>query len=435
MLKRLTLVALFTGSAQLATLLALKYLSGKLSAGQLSALGEIDSLINLIVNLVALGLLLSSVRDIALSPDWETEIDKTQTARLTFSLCLVPLSLYGLYDHNYSIFLFAPIFALNADYALYGRSHSVLAAFLSFLRVTFPFLAVFIVILFYPDGLAQTFFLSSVIIYFFVGFFIARFFRRPYLPKPAWKSLKLYWKSLDLGVAGLAYYFIGLGLIPIAARFYNDDTMAIAYVGCKMYMIFKGVLRIISQSFVKEMIDAGVQLQVDRLAGFAGFFFLAAAVFYPSTFIRLFLNKALSFDHGMLVILAVAGLLAAILLSYPNKAILEKNDRPYSIVMAIGAVAAIGLCIVLSFFSSSPVTIFVSILAGETVCLLGLIKLCGSRENLGQRSLIWLKYAAIMGVPLAVRLYGGDSYIAFFSGMGTMAALFLLIFYKKLRLK
>ena len=69
MLKRLVLVALFTGSAQVTTLIALKFLAGSMDASRLSALGDIDSLLNLIINVIGLGLLMSSVRDIALSED------------------------------------------------------------------------------------------------------------------------------------------------------------------------------------------------------------------------------------------------------------------------------------------------------------------------------------------------------------------------------
>src|SRR5258707_15867953 len=101
MLKRLALVALFTGSAQMATLLALKYLAGSMDAGELKTLGEVDSLINLIINVIGLGLLMSSVRNIAISSDWGTEIDRSQGARLTLSLLLMPLAIWGLYNHNY----------------------------------------------------------------------------------------------------------------------------------------------------------------------------------------------------------------------------------------------------------------------------------------------------------------------------------------------
>jgi hypothetical protein len=434
MLKRLTLVAFFTGSAQLSTLLALKYLAGTLTAARLSALGEIDSLINLIVNLVALGLLLSSVRDIALSKEADKEIDKAQTARLTLSLCMIPLAVWGLYHKYYLIFLFAPVFALNADYALYGRSYPVLAAFVSLVRVIVPYLVLLITLPLAPDHITEAFFISSVAVYFGVGLFITRFLHRPYWPRPSLKSLKLYWKSLDLGIAGLSYYFIGLGLITIAANFYTDSVVAVAYVGCKMYMIFKGVLRIISQSFVREMINEDVQLQVDRLAGFAGFLFLAGTVFYPSSFLRLFLNKALDIDKHMLLILGLSGLIAAILLSYPNKAILQKRDRPYSIVMAMAASASIILCIVLSFFYPSPASVFISILAGELLGFLGLAKLFGSWQNLAPRMIIWGKYLLMLAIPLVIRIYFGDVYRAFFAGMGTMMVVFLLVFHKKLRL-
>jgi hypothetical protein len=136
----------------------------------------------------------------------------------------------------------------------------------------------------------------------------------------------------------------------------------------------------------------------------------------------------------MLIILALSGLLAAILLSYPNKAILEKRDRPYSIISATAALASIALCIILSYFSSSPRCIFISILAGEFLNLLGLVKLCGTRQSLASRMVIWSRYLLMMTIPLLVRVYWGDSPTTFFAGMGMMAAVFLLLFRKKLRL-
>ena len=435
MLKRLVLVALFTGSAQLTTLLALKYLAGSMDAGRLSSLGEIDSLLNLIINLIALGLLMSSVRYIAISKDWGLEMDKAQSARLTLSLCLLPAAAWGWYNHDYRIFLFAPVFALNADYALYGRSYPVAAAIIAFGRVLLPYFAVLIAVSRHSTHAVDIFLISSVIVYFGSGLFISRFLGRPYWVRPSWKSLHLYWKSLDLGIASLSYYFIGLGLIPISVYFYNDRAIAAAYVGCKIYMIFKGVLRIISQSFVREMLSHDVRLQVDRLAGFAGFLFLAAVLFYPATFLRLFLSKALAFDKDMLVILALGGLFAGALISYANRAILEKRDRSYSIITGIASFVSIGLCIVLSFFLPSAASIFLAILAGELLTFIGLIRLFRSGEELLTRAKIWLKYTLLAALPFAVRMYAGDSYAGFIAGLGLMGGSFVLIFYKRLRLQ
>jgi hypothetical protein len=434
MLKRLTLVALFTGSAQLSTLLALKQLGGSMDPARLSSLGGIDSLLNLIISLIALGLLMSSVRDLAISQDWQLEMDKAQTARLTLSLLLIPAAAWSLHNQDYFIFLFAPVFALNADYALYGRSYPVLAAVFAFGRVLIPYVAVLIAVRLHSADAIPVFFISSVLVYLGSGIFITRFLGRPYWQRPSWKSLHLYWRSLNLGVASLSFYFIGLGLIPIAVYFYDDRVIATAYVGCKLYMIFKGVLRIISQSFIREMINSEAQLKVDRLAGFAGFLFLAAVLIYPATCLKLFLSKALEFDKHMLIILALAGLVSAVLLSLTSRAILEKKDRPYAIITGIASIAAIALCIILSFFVPSPASIFAAIFAGELLSVFGLINLYRNWNDLARRMEIWVKYALLAAIPLGFRSAWGDTYVTFFSGMGLMGAAFLLIFHKKLRL-
>jgi O-antigen/teichoic acid export membrane protein len=182
------------------------------------------------------------------------------------------------------------------------------------------------------------------------------------------------------------------------------------------------------------MINPGAQLQVDRLAGFAGFLFLAAVLFYPATFLKLFLSKALEFDKNMLIILALAGLVSAVLVSYANRAILEKKDRSYAIVTGIASIVSIALCIILSFFVPSAASIFAAIFAGELLSVLGLIILYRNWKDLARRAEIWAKYALFAAIPLAIRWGWGDTYLTCFSGLGLMGAAFLLVFHKKLRL-
>lgn len=434
MLKRLALVALFTGSAQLATLLALKFLAGSLDAGELKQLGEIDSLINLVINVIGLGLLMSSVRNIAISSDWGKEIDLAQQARLTLSLLLLPLAAWGLHNHNYLVFLFAPVFALQADYALYGRSYPVLAAVIAFIRVLAPYLGILLAFHLYPRWNVAAFAVISILVYFLAGIFISRFFKRPYILCPSFRSLHLYVKSLSLGVVSLSYYFIGLGLIAIAVYFYHDAPIAIAYVGCKAYMIFKGVLRMINQSFIKEMTDHSVQLKVDHLAGLAGFLFFAGVFFFPNSFIRLLLNKTLDFDKDMLVVLAAAGLISAVFTSYTTQAILEKKDRSYGIVAMAASLSAIGICILFSYYSQSPMGVFLGIFVGELVSVAGLLKIAGYPQALQQRLIACGKYALLLLFPWAAKAWAGDTYTGFLTGLGLMAAVFLIGYYKKLRI-
>jgi hypothetical protein len=182
------------------------------------------------------------------------------------------------------------------------------------------------------------------------------------------------------------------------------------------------------------MIETAVQFKVDQLAGFAGFLFLAAVCFYPSTFINLFLNKVLHFNKNTLLILATAGLISSLFTSYSNKAIFENKDKLYSIIALAASVAAISFCIIFSFFSQSVAGIFLSILTGELVSTLGLIKICGNRKEFLLRMTTSFKYLLLLIIPLIARWYWADSYIAFFSGLGVMGLIFLLTFYKKFNL-
>jgi len=98
-------------------------------------------------------------------------------------------------------------------------------------------------------------------------------------------------------------------------------------------------------------------------------------------------------------------------------------------------VAAIALCIILSFFVPSPASIFAAIFAGELLSVIGLINLYRNWKDLARRMAIWAKYVLLAAIPLGVRSVWGDSYGTFFSGMGLMGAAFLLVFHQKLRLK
>lgn len=403
-------------------------------SNELKSLGEIDSLINLLINLIALGLMMSSVRDIAISEDWRQELRQVQSARLTMGLCLIPFALWGFYNTDYWIFLFAPVFALNADYALYGRSYPVTAAMIAFVRVFVPSAALLIVIQLNPAWAVKTFFFTNVLIYCITGIIISYILKQPYWQPPAWKNMRLYWRSLNLGIVTLSYYFIGLGLISIAVYFYNDSVIATAYIGCKLYLIFKGVLRIINQSFIKEMTDSQIQLRVDQLAGFAGFVFVAAICFFPNAFINLLLNKAMPFNKNILLILAVAGLITALFVSYINKVILEKKDKGYFIISIIASSAAISFCILFSYYSQSVIGIFGAILIGELINVLGLLKICGNRKELQLRIAVFGRYVLFLLIPLLAKVLLGDSFIALLAGIGSMSSVFLITYYKKFRL-
>src|SRR2546430_9492069 len=96
MIKRLIKIALLTGAAHVFTIITLKLLSQRISATEISLVGELDSLFQLIINIIGFGLQLSAVRNIVSSLDWKETYNQTQGARITLGLLLMPLAVLRL---------------------------------------------------------------------------------------------------------------------------------------------------------------------------------------------------------------------------------------------------------------------------------------------------------------------------------------------------
>src|SRR5262245_13558889 len=98
MIKRLLIIGVFTGAAHITTLVVLKKLTGSISLADIKVVGQIDSVINFILSILASGLLMTSVREIAVSKNWQGPLLVSQQARITLSLLLIALGLIGLVE-------------------------------------------------------------------------------------------------------------------------------------------------------------------------------------------------------------------------------------------------------------------------------------------------------------------------------------------------
>ena len=139
MLKRIVIIALFTGSGQLLSLFVLKYISRHADIAELKSIAEIDSLVFFIMNIVALGLQSSAMRNLAQTSKWKQEYYDTQSARGALGLLLLAGALLYFVNPYYIIFLLAPVLAWSGDYALYGRGHPIAGSIIAFLRIAIPF--------------------------------------------------------------------------------------------------------------------------------------------------------------------------------------------------------------------------------------------------------------------------------------------------------
>lgn len=435
MLKRIFPIALLTGSGQLFSLFALKYVSKWGSVLNLRWIGQFDSLTLFLLNAIALGLQTSAMRDLSLSSDWKSQYQQAQSARLTLGLIFCAGSLLYFVNSFYLVFLVAPLIALNGDYALYARSHPVVGAWIGFSRLFLPGFALILAIQFCPRYLVAVYIATTLIAYFLSNIFINGFLKTKSVVKPSFRNLNLYIKSLPLGIVVLALYFIGQGLILIVPYFYSNIITATAFVGLKFYMLFKGILRIIHQAFIREMNSYAICFEVDQLASLAGFTFAVFTICFPETFIRLFFGEKYIPDKNYFIILSIAGLIYSMFSSFIIKAMLEKKDIPYAIGTASSAGFTILLCVVFSFCKQNISSIGLSLVMGELAFAIFMLNLVKGSGLLIERLKFFLKNIFLLIIPVLVSYFIGDERKGFMIALVLYTLILTLIYFKKFSIR
>lgn len=431
MLKRIFPIALLTGSGQLFSLFALKYVSRFGSSFDLKAIGETDSLILFILNGIALGLQTASMRDLALARDWKQDYHNTQSARLTLSLMLSAGALLSFFNNYYLLFLFAPILAMNGDYALYARSYPIMGAAIGFSRLFIPYGAIVMAARYRPELIVPAYIMATVLIYLLSNLCITWYLKTSLLAKPSLKNLHLYVKSLPLGVVVVSLYFIGLGLMMIIPYFYSNPIIAVTYVGLKFYVLFKGALRIIHQAFIREMNAYLVCFKVDQLTSLAGLAFATFTICFPTTFIKLFFGETYLANKMYFILLSVAGLVYSLFSSFIIKMMLEKKDIPYAAGAFLSAMLTIALSIAWSFYHQQSVYVGISLLIGEILFAATMMLILNRPGLFQERLLYFVKNLPVVTIPFIIGYFTGDVMKGFLISAILFLAAMASIHYKK----
>jgi O-antigen/teichoic acid export membrane protein len=427
MLKRIFTIALFTGAGQLFVIFALKYISQNSSAENVKTIGQIDSLVLFITNVIALGLQPAAMRNLALTDDWKQEYINTQSARLTLSILFCAFALLAFIDTYYLAFLIAPFLALSGDYALYGRGLPVKGAVIALMRAVLPFSIVMLLAGQYYHSLSWVYFLGLLTTYMLTDILIAIFLKVPSWPFAKITSLKLYLKTIPLGIVSLNLYFIGIGVILVAQYAYTTPVLATAFVGLKFYVIFKGVLRIIQQAFLKEMVKDEICLKIDQLSSLLGLTFLVSVLCFPETFISFFFGQKYIGDKNYFILLAAAGFIYSMFSSFTTRAMLDRKDNHYAIVTTIAALLTLLACLAFSFIKSTPVSIGLSILIGELLFAIGMLRLMKRKQLAAERFFFLLKNIPVAVIPFTAMFVPGDKKLIFFLALFIfIASIFLL---------
>jgi hypothetical protein len=426
-------IALFTGAGQLLSIFALKYLSLHDGTGQLKAIGETDSLIQFIINIIALGLQSVSMRNLALMSEWKEEYRLGQVARITLGTLLMSVTALAFLNKYYALFLIAPLLALNGDYALYGLGHPVKGAIIAFMRLLIPYSVLILMTRFDQSLLVEAYIASVIIIYLLTNLYISYYLQTPWLYLPRLKSLKLYLYSLPLGIVTLSLYFLGLGLLLVIPYFYDDAVVAVVFVGLKFYTIYKGVLRIIHQAFLKDMIQDNTRLRIDQMSILLALFFGGSVLIYPQSFIKLFLGGKYLDQQVFFSFIGLAALICSIFPSLGTKAILFKKDKPYAVVSVTSAATAILSSILLAFLHAGLVGPGIGLCLGEIVLLAGVTKISGTVPEIRSRVIFLLQTLPGLILPVVLRYFFQDGYITYFFAFGIFGLLMVVLHFQKFR--
>jgi O-antigen/teichoic acid export membrane protein len=431
MLKKIALIALLTGSGQIFAILVLKLLSKHVAPEQLKAIGQIDSLVFFMTNFIALGLQSVAIRNLALANNWQKEYYSTQQARITLGLFLACLGVLFIVNKYYLLFLLAPVLAMSGDYALYGRGFPVFGSFIAFTRTFIPFLILVLLFFFQPGSLSWGYALGLSLVYMVTNFLISKYLDAPYYFHPQVSSLRLYVSSIGIGLVTLSLYFIGQGLVLIIPYFYSALVTSVAFVGLKLYMIYKGLLRILHQAFVKEMTNEDVCFKVDQLSILAGLMFVGSVALFPKSFITLLFGQKYITERSFFLLLAAGGLIYSLFLSMSTRSMLQRKDKAYARITVMAALLAILFLIVSSFWGQTSAYVALSICVGEIYWSLGLLKITGTKSAVTGRLAFLFQNLPFFVFPLIVRWWFGDRLEYYILGFSVVGVVLLVLHWQK----
>lgn len=407
MIKRLLLIAIILGLGQVFMIFSLKIISQILSAETFSLFGQIEAKFQLLIIIMAAGILSDAIRKIAQTTEWKPGYLQYQSARFFWSLLLCPLAFLFFLDKSFLIFLIAPIIALSGEYAFYGVGKPVLGALISLIRILIPYGVSLVVASFIPHYFLEVFILLLFLTYFLTGFMIARLLNTPFIISPSIKAFRLYLTSLNLGFVNILLYVQGLGMmifIPLLF-FENFQVISVAFIGLKFYTIFKSIIRIIHQAFVREMIHLDQCFIIDKLSMIIGFIFLAAILIFPVSTITLLFGNKFMYAVPFFQMMALSCLVFSFCFSLATNAVLVHFDRKLLLICIISALLCISALFIFSWLLAPMYVLGYALLIGDVSLSIGLLYLYHPQNMLKERIYFLIQNGLVFLVPLLLKFF------------------------------
>ncbi len=434
MLKRIAILFAITGGGHIFSIMVLKFMASHGQIAQVASIGEVESLFQLMIGLIGLGMQTDAIRNISLNENWKEKLQQAQTARITLSILLmVPSALY-FSNSVYLCFLMAPLFGSSSDYALYARGFPVTGSLVAFARVVVPLSMGIFSVYYLPLHILEVYIFSTAAIYLVTNIFISLYLKAELFYVPSIRSLFLYVKTFPIGIINLCFYFFGLGILLLAQFYFNEQELVISFLALKFYLVYKGAIRVIHQAFVNQMTDARICLSIDQISIMIGLAVLGSVAIFPDTFISLFFGGQFKGNRLFFILLALSAAAFSIFSSSTTRVLLKNRDFELMKIAISAVVVSVIVLVTLVQFSKSVNSITQSLLSGEVFFSFALAISFFNKQEMWDRISFLLLCSLGLSIPLAAKLIFSESMPAYFISFALMGLTLLAFSYKKLTL-
>jgi hypothetical protein len=434
MIKRIAILFTLTGAAYAFSVLVLKRLASHPEIDQVAKIAELDTLVQFLIGLIGFGMQTEAIRNISFSTNWKKDLVEAQTARETFGFILLIVVAAGLIKEYYFYFAIAPLLAASADYALYARGLATVGAVIAFLRVTFPLGMALAAAFYFPHHLFVVYITSTALVYVFSNILIYHTLGLPFQYRVALGSIRMYLKTIPIGIINLAFYFFGLGILLLAQPFFDANQLVVSFVGLKFYLIFKGGIRVVHQGFVNKMNEEQVCIRIDKIAIMLAVLFFGTLSIFPNTIIPLVFGEQFLNHYFLFAGLGVAAVIFSIFSSSSTRIFLERRDLELMKIAMVSVLISVLSFLVAYYVISKPEVVVVALLIGELFFSIALSLKFFSVEQINQRLLFLAAALLSLLLPIGFKFFLGDSLIVYLTSFTVLAVMMFLVNRKQLTL-
>lgn len=384
MIKKIFSVFLVTLLAQILSIFSISYIYNRNpDESFLNTIAILDSTFSIVTSVLAFGMLQITTRNIVTNKEWEKEVSETQNIRMSFAfyISILSLILYIFLEKPLFLYFTTSIFiANNVNYALYGLGKSLQASVSSSLRLIINALGLLLMGYFCVYNSLFYFILFSITI--LITSIYSNFLLKA---KFQFKLINDFYKSylitFKIGITDLAIVFLlDTGILFFADFFYEEHAITNAYIVLKIYLLIKGVQRLVFQTFYNELVNIKKVILLNKIIFIIGVVYFVATVLYTNEVASFIFGKI---SESALLNFKISGfsvIISSILLASIPRTLVIKNDKIYFNSFVLSLFFLLSSMIILSFTRYKDNGIFIALLIGEFVLFLSFF--IGIRKDL-----------------------------------------------------